>query len=399
MKLSGLSGLFPAILACASWHAQAQESLQPASQEVALPGSPFSVIPSADGASLFVSLSGPTLGIAVLAASQSTASLSRVIATRSAPYGLALSRDGRYLASAQRGISGQSGSFSGVQIIDATRAASGSTAVGVTAVAMPYSLMPIKVTWGKGNRYLFVSNEGGSSISVVDVARAVATGGSARAIVGNIPMGRAPVGLAVSTDGRYLYAVSQIADPSTPGYNASACPAGNTLVAQGSLSVVDVAKATIDPAHAVIAVALAGCSPVRIALSADDATAWVTARGEDALLSFSTSLLRTSPSSARTSRTPVGSAPVGLLLFNQEQHVAIANSNRFDPTQTGTISIVRKADALSGAGASATVATFMAGKFPREWAQSADGKQLYLTQFGSSSLAIWPVSSLLAGQP
>jgi 6-phosphogluconolactonase (cycloisomerase 2 family) len=41
------------------------------------------------------------------------------------------------------------------------------------------------------------------------------------------------------------------------------------------------------------------------------------------------------------------------------------------------------------------VGTFDAGVFPRQWALSPNGKWLYLTEFLSDTLAIFPVKSLV----
>jgi len=46
-------------------------------------------------------------------------------------------------------------------------------------------------------------------------------------------------------------------------------------------------------------------------------------------------------------------------------------------------------------GSAATLATFPAGQFPRQWALSQNGEYLYLTEFSSNLLAIFPVHELL----
>ena len=93
--------------------------------------------------------------------------------------------------------------------------------------------------------------------------------------------------------------------------------------------------------------------------------------------------------------TPVGTAPVGVQLFDNDRYIAIANSNRFTTGQTGTVSILGYAKALGGAGESATLGTFPAGDFPRQWALSDNGQFLYLTEFSSNLLAIFPLPALI----
>jgi hypothetical protein len=73
----------------------------------------------------------------------------------------------------------------------------------------------------------------------------------------------------------------------------------------------------------------------------------------------------------------------------------VANSNRFATGQAGSVSILDYNKALSGAGEAATVGTFSAGEFPRQWGLSADGQYLYLTEFSSNILAIFPVAALV----
>ena len=61
----------------------------------------------------------------------------------------------------------------------------------------------------------------------------------------------------------------------------------------------------------------------------------------------------------------------------------------------GRESILDYDKALAGAGDSATLGTFTAGEFPRQWALSPDGQHLYLTEYSSNILAIFPVPALI----
>jgi len=134
---------------------------------------------------------------------------------------------------------------------------------------------------------------------------------------------------------------------------------------------------------------------VRVVLSGDGRVAWVTARAEDDVLAFSTHRLLSDPAHALISRTPLGVAPVGIQLFDHDRLIAVADSNRFTTGQAGTVSILDYHRALSGAGSSATVGTFVARDFPRQWGLSNDDRFLYLTEFSSNNLAILPVHNLV----
>ncbi len=103
----------------------------------------------------------------------------------------------------------------------------------------------------------------------------------------------------------------------------------------------------------------------------------------------------TDPAQALISRTPVGVAPVGIELFDHGRLIAVADSNRFTTGQAGTVSILDYRKALGGAGSSATVGTFVAGDFPRQWGLSNNERFLYLTEFSSNILAIFPAQSLV----
>ena len=75
--------------------------------------------------------------------------------------------------------------------------------------------------------------------------------------------------------------------------------------------------------------------------------------------------------------------------------IAVANSNRFTSGQAGTVSILDYHKALSGAGSSATVGTFVAGDFPRQCGLSNNERFLYPTEFSSNVAAIFPTRNLI----
>ena len=98
-----------------------------------------------------------------------------------------------------------------------------------------------------------------------DLQTAMTHGYGQAGYLGTIPVGLAPVGLAVSPDGRWLYATSEVAAGAGPGR------AG----AHGTLSVISVLRAETDPAQAVASTVDAGCEPVRVITSADGRVVWV----------------------------------------------------------------------------------------------------------------------------
>jgi Lactonase, 7-bladed beta-propeller len=376
------------------------QAISPTLQQLSLPGSPFAVTPTPDGRYVFASLSGGTSGIAIIKQDRTSASLVRVLATGGGAWGLTVTRNGRYLLDTVQPPS-SSGTPEGVQIIDIRKAIAGEPGAILGTVATGAGSGPIEVALSNDGRYVFATNEDNETVSVIDFRRALASGGAASSLIGNIPVEQLPVGIAFSPDGRYAYVSNEAANPTDPGYNPTACNTptgigtGTTPGPAGTLTVVDLSKAERDPAQSVLASVYAGCSPVRVVLSQDGRVAWVTARAEDNVLAFSTRRLLSDPSHARLSTTPVGVAPVGIQLLDHDRLIAVADSNRFTTGQAGSISILDYRKALQGSGASATVGTFASGNFPRQWGLSDNGRFLYLTEFSSNILGIFPVSDLI----
>jgi DNA-binding beta-propeller fold protein YncE len=377
-------------------------------QQIPLPGSPFAAITTLDGRYVFVSMGGATSGVAVIRQGKTFATVVHMIATCGPAFGLAMSNNGRYLLVAVQG----SGSCpSGVQFIDVPKAIAGDP--GAAMGTVPTNPTAIEVGLSVDNALVFVANEFSATmagepdtVSVIDFKEALTSGQTASSIIGEIPVDRGPVGLAFSRNGRYLYVTNETALPTRPFYDANACripdsgggcPIETHKGAVGTLDVVDVDTARTDPADSVVAHIPAGCSPTRVILTNDDKVAWVSARDENNLLAFNANDILANPADALLSTTPVGIAPDGAQPFSRQRFIAVANTNRFDKCSGagGTVSILDFAKALNGAGAAATVGTFDAGVFPRQWALSPDGRLLYLTEFGSDTLAIFPVSSIV----
>jgi DNA-binding beta-propeller fold protein YncE len=231
-----------------------------------------------------------------------------------------------------------------------------------------------------GDRLAFVSLEDTAQIAVFNLQRALAHGFGPADYLGSIPAGLAPVGLAVSPDGRWLYATSEVAR-------------GGARGGLGSLSVISVPRAATDPAHAVVSTVAAGCQPVRVITSASGQVVWVTARGSNALLGFSAGRLRTDPARALLARVQVGTAPVGLALVDAGRRIVIADSNRFHAQHArSSLAVVSVPAAL--AGRPALLGLLPAGGFPREMALEPGGRTLLVTCFASGQVEAVDVARL-----
>jgi DNA-binding beta-propeller fold protein YncE len=210
-------------------------------------------------------------------------------------------------------------------------------------------------------------------MAVFNLHRALTQGFGAGDFVGAIPLGISPVGMAVSPDGRWLYATSEV---------LASRPNGNV----GTLTVINLARAETDPAASVVATVAAGCNPVRVITSADGTVVWVTARASDALLAFSASRLRADPAHALLADVRVGEAPVGLALARQGSLVVVADSDRFGAAgKAASLAVVSVPDALAGH-RDALVGYLPAGQFPRDIAASPDGSTVLVANYASGQL-------------
>ncbi|HEY6278389.1 MAG TPA: hypothetical protein VIX86_18910 [Streptosporangiaceae bacterium] len=344
---------------------------------VQVPGNPFGVVITGDGHWAFVALGG---SVGVFRLGTAAPALVRQIAVPGRALGETLTSDGRYLLVAD--------GAGGADVISLSRAEQGAAraVIGVLGPGQPAG-GAIEVAASPDGRFVFVTLETQDRAAVFSLARALATGFGPGDLVGYIPLGVAPVGMAVSPDGRWLYATSELTRGGQPGVSPGR-PGG-----LGTLSVIDLSRAETQPAASVVATVAAGCSPVRVVTSADGSQVWVTARGSDDLLCFSATLLRTRPSRALAARVRVGEAPVGLALVRNGSRVVVADSNRFGAAgATSGLAVVSVPAAL--AGRPALLGLVPAGQFPREMAVAPDGRTLLAGNFGSGQLEEVEVASL-----
>lgn len=347
------------------------------------------VSPSKDGCWVFVSLPGrgANSGIAVLKRSGGKVELSRVVPLQSAPTGITLTHDGKLLIAA---------AITAAVFIDVQKTIEG--AADPVAGAIPGGRGSIYANTTADDKTLFVAEENGQAITVIDLERARRDGYETEDVIGKIPAGLAPIALTFSPDGKWLYTTSQGA---LPDWNwPKACkPEGraapDAVVAnpEGAVIVVDVARAKTDPAHAVAARVPAGCSPVRMSISPTGDRIYVTARNSNGVLAFDTSKLISDGDHALVGIAPAGDAPVPVMVVDKGRKVVVGNSNRFGGGDAPQSLVVLDA-AKFGDGLKAVLGIIPAGSFPREMAVSSDGRTLFLTNFGSNSLQVMDVARL-----
>jgi DNA-binding beta-propeller fold protein YncE len=342
-----------------------------------VPGTPFGVAVTADGRWSFVSLTSTGTVEVFRIGRPALPSLVRQVNAGGSPLGEALTPGGQYLLAAD--------DDDGAAVISVSRAESGAAGALLGTLGSGSTGGAIEVAVSPDGRFAFVSLEDSASIAVYNLQQGLARGFGPSDLVGMIPVGEAPVGLAVSPDGRWLYATSELAAGGSPSSG------------QGTLTVISLDRAETDPAGSVVATVDAGCSPVRVITSADGGVVWVTARESDRLLGFSAARLRTSPAHSLIASVGVGEAPVGLALADGGTRIVVADSNRFGaPDATSSLAVVSVPAAL--AGRPALTGYLPAGAFPRQMALEPDGETLLVTNFTSQQLEAVSVAGL-AGTP
>jgi DNA-binding beta-propeller fold protein YncE len=356
---------------------------------IALPANPFVVAPTRDGCWLFVAMVDKGKGaVAVLQRDSGRVKLVRTVPLPSGATGMSLTHDGKLLVVA---------AGSSVDLLDTGRLISGSGEALLGSFSDGDRASSIYANVTADDKLLFVSDESKATITVVDLAKARANGFKDSAIIGRIPVGRAPIALTFSSDGKWLYTTSEVAADDwhwpaacKPEGRAADAPISNP---EGAVIVVDVARAATDPAHAVMVRIPAGCSPVRMAMSPGGDRIYVTARNSNAVLTFDTAKLVSDPEHAKLGAVPVGPAPVPVAVIDGGRKVVAGNSNRFaGGNQPQNLTVMDAAKMQDGA--AAVLGTIPAGAFPREMAVSTDGRTLFLSNFGSQSLQVIDIANL-----
>ncbi len=142
------------------------------------------------------------------------------------------------------------------------------------------------------------------------------------------------------------------------------------------------AKAATDPTHSVDGAVAAGCSPVRVALSPSGSEAWISARGDNALLQIPTKSLQRESSPGKRIQIKVGAGPVGVAVRPDGSQVWTTLSDRFgggDPA--GLVGLIGISDFKT----MKTVEGKSPG-FPRELLFLPDGKTLVIGLFQASKI-------------
>ncbi len=320
-KTVGSSQALPplAVPGCTTQSAHASQLSHVTSRMVSTSGHPFDVAVTPG----FAFVSGAGSGLSVMNTQKSVPAGMWDSAPLDHAQGEALTPDGHYLV-----VTGGSG-ITVFRVSDLEQRA-GATAIG--SLVSPGQTHAEDVAITPDGHFAFVTFQNSASVGVFNLQRALSSGFGSGAVVGLIPVGPQPIGIAIPPDGQHAYVAS---DTSTPG--------------AGVLSVIDVRQAEKHPGtSSVIKKVPAGCKPNRIAFSAGGQNLWVTATGSNALLGFSTAKLLSDPGHALLARVPVGQSPLGLAVISNGTRIVVADSNKVtQPGSMPNLAVVSVSEALA----------------------------------------------------
>ena len=254
-----LSGRALASPGCSSATAAGPRFGSAGTTSVETDGSPFGVAATPDGRWAFAATSGgpglaaassPSVEVLRLTAGPGTGSAPTVTKVRSiplpaSPAGAAVTPDGKYLIVAEG---------SGAAVISVARAEAGTAGAVLGTLTAPSKAggrsgpagSAIEIAVSPDSRFVFVTLEYDQEAAVFNLPAALARGSGTGGYVGAVPLGEATVGMAVSPDGRWLYATSEGAVASQhpvglgpPGRCRGNVPGAGSGEPPGTLTVID----------------------------------------------------------------------------------------------------------------------------------------------------------------
>jgi DNA-binding beta-propeller fold protein YncE len=350
-------------------------------EAVDVPGHPFAAVSTSDSCWLFASIEmGRSRGaIAVLRNQDGHFVLDHQVPIEKNVFGETLSHDGRLLAIA-------AGSDTALFDVPALQRGDAKALLGMLHNGGHSGAIYAAISLD--DKLLFVSDEDERKIAVFDLVKARSDNFRSDATIGRIPTASAPVGLALSPDGRWLYATSEVGPMSTRKAMCAPEARNDRSHPPGVLLVVDVNKASTDPGHAMVSAFPAGCNPVRVAPSPDGKQVWVTARGDNRLLRFRVEDWSAGADRISSTSFPIGKSPVGVAVRPDGRQVWVALSNRFGKDSAGQLAGI--ADATDDSPTKLMSAP--APGFPREVTFLPDGRTIVTTLFDANQIEFIPSS-------
>jgi DNA-binding beta-propeller fold protein YncE len=357
--------------------------------EISLPLHPLMVATLRRSCALLITLSDggePAKGaIGVLKPGQEKLALASVLNLPSEPVGIALTTD--------ESIAAVAGS-SRVYFIDAGELLAGHTNAILGTAEYDKSPGTVSVALTRDERFLFASDEEAGTVTIIDFAAARASRFATAPVRARVTVDWSPTVLKMAADGKHvLLPVEAVRRKSKPPILCPGEPGGEAVNPVGAILSIKIAQALNSPATLEPSRSYAGCSPVRLELSKDGRTAFVTSREENVLRVMDVGMMLHGEPDAVIAKVPVGPAPIGLALADHDRLVLVSNSNRWAKEQTQqTVTLIDTAGRHRRK--PVVLGTIPVGVFPRDIAISRDGRTILVSNFGSRSLTLLRVSKL-----
>jgi serine/threonine protein kinase/DNA-binding beta-propeller fold protein YncE len=342
-------------------------------------GNPYGIAVSRDGKYVFTT-NPATLSMLIMTSDQTAAQQYHYYVAYSGEVArdLAITSNGQYVAIAVGNM---------INVQSATAAEQDASSANAATLVVP-GVRPVtnatEVALSPDDRFAFVTISNSNELAVFNIGKALTTGQNQPGVfVGTVTLGIQPTGIAVSPDGLWLYVVST-AEKTTAVFGPS----------EGLISVLSIPKLETKPSSALVAQTPAGCSPTGVAISPDGNTVWVTAQASNTLLGFSAAGLRTDPAHALTARVEVGQTPTGVTLVDGGTKIIVADSNLNGVPGSDNLAVVDVA--LAVARKPALIGYIPTGRSPLRFAQPAFSQDLYVSDGGAAQIQIVDLSTLPA---
>jgi DNA-binding beta-propeller fold protein YncE len=337
-------------------------------QNASVGGKPFGVAITSDGKYSFISTGNDVVVLDNRGGSLAPAQVATIPA-QGAKKGEAITPNGKYLLAAVG---------SGAYVISVPEAEAGDGGAVLGTLTSPHGAGAAEISVSPDNSFAFVTLQDSAEVAVFDLRKSVAGGFGQSGLVGMVPVGADPVGIAQSPGGRWLY-VAQEGTQTPP--------------AEERLYVLSASRAETDPSKAVQTSAIAGCGPARVIVSGNGDDVWVTDRESNALVAFSAAKLLTNPAHSLIARVNVGQNPTGETFIRGGTQIMVADANLNHYPGADTLMLVSTQVALRGGSGAVLGVMPSSGQMTRELGLEPGGT-LLVSDSGSGKLQVIDTGSL-----
>ena len=337
-------------------------------QNASVGGKPFGVAITSDGKYSFISTGNDVVVLNNRGGSLAPAPVATIPA-QGAKKGEAITPNGKYLLAA---------AGSGAYVISVPDAEAGDGGAVLGTLTSPHGAGAAEIEVSPDNRYAFVTLQDSAEVAVFDLRKSLAGGFGQSGLVGTVPVGQDPVGIAQSPDGHWLYVAQE---------------GRQTPPAEERLYVLSASRAETQPSKAVQTSAVAGCGPARVIVSGNGDDVWVTDRESNALVAFSAAKLLTNPAHSLIARVNVGQNPTGETFIRGGTQIMVADANLNHYPGADTLTLVSTQVAVQGGSGAVLGVMPSSGQMTRELGLEPGGT-LLVSDSGSGKLQVIDTGSL-----